>query len=258
MPETKKKNASLLPIAIIAAVVFVAVVIWAISKKSPSDNTLIAQDDNYHIHTHQAAPHPESDDMAEPANPIETPTAAPVTTTPPDTPVAPSPPVAPVATPSLRKIIAAARTWQPVYYNWQGKTAPDFALSDLNGKLHKLSDYKGKNVLLVFWATWCPPCLTEIPGLIKLRNNTSEDELAILAISDERLSKIKNFASKAGINYTVLLDTGKMRPPYGFQRAYRSVGVPCSLFIDPEGKIKLTTAGMVSLPEVIAILQAKN
>ncbi|MGD9110385.1 MAG: TlpA disulfide reductase family protein [Phycisphaerales bacterium] len=247
MSETGRKNVILLPLAIIAAVVFVAVVILAISKKSSSDNTTIVKEDNYHAHTHEVVHHHENTDTAETTNQTETP---------PDVPVTHQP--EPVVTPTLRQIIASAQTWQPVYSTWQGKAAPDFALSGLDGKTHKLSDYKGKNVLLIFWATWCPPCRAEIPGLIKLRSSVSEDELAILAVSDERFSTVKDFVEAAGINYTVLLDTGNMRRPYGFQRAYRNTGVPCSFFIDPEGKIKLATAGMVSLPETVAILQAKN
>lgn len=258
MPETGRKNAILFPLAIIAAVVFVAVVILAISKKSSSDNMPIAKEDNYHAHTHEVVHHHENTDKAEITNQIETSPPVSETTTHPDVPEVATHQPEPVVTPTLRQIIASAQTWQPVYSTWQGKAAPDFALSGLDGKTHKLSNYKGKNVLLIFWATWCPPCRAEIPGLIKLRSNVSENELAILAISDERPSTVKDFVSAAGINYTVLLDTGNMRRPYGFQRAYRNTGVPCSFFIDPEGKIKLATAGMVSLPETVAILQAKN
>ncbi|MFA7484588.1 MAG: TlpA disulfide reductase family protein, partial [Phycisphaerae bacterium] len=81
---------------------------------------------------------------------------------------------------SLQQIISTAQTWQPVYRHLFGKEAPDFALADLNGRQHRLSDYRGKQVLLIFWATWCPPCRAEIPDLIKLRNRFSEDELVIL------------------------------------------------------------------------------
>jgi len=152
---------------------------------------------------------------------------------------------------SLNAIISSARTWAPSYKSWYGKPAPDFTLADLEGYEHKLSDYRGKNVLLVFWATWCPPCQREIPGLIELRKTVSEDNLAMLAISDEEPSKVKKFANEAKINYTVLLDPHTLPGPYNTINS-----IPCSFFINPEGKIKLATSGLISSGEIKAILQA--
>lgn len=157
---------------------------------------------------------------------------------------------------SLTDIIKAARTWGPAYQSWYGKPAPDFTLKDLAGKDHKLSDYRGKTVVLVFWATWCPPCQMEVPDLIKLRNDIGEDKLAILAISAEKPDLVKRFVEKRRINYTVLLDTGNMPKPFGFTRVYGTSGVPCSFFIDSEGKIRLGTGGLIALNEIKAILQA--
>ena len=157
---------------------------------------------------------------------------------------------------SLASIINAARTWGPAYQSWYGQAAPDFTLKDLAGKEYRLSDYRGKTVLLVFWATWCPPCKMEVPSLIKLRNDIPEENLAILAISDEKPDLVKRFVAAQNINYTILLDTGKMPAPFGFKRVYGTSGVPCSFFIDPEGTIKLGTGGLISLNEIKAILQA--
>jgi len=150
---------------------------------------------------------------------------------------------------SLNDIIKAARTWGPSYTSWYGKPAPDFALTDLDGKEHKLSDYKGKKVLLVFWATWCPPCRAEVPALIELRKTVGEDKLAMLAISNEKPDLVKSFVAQANLNYTVLLDQGTLPGPYNTINA-----IPSSFFIDPEGKIKLATSGLVSLSEIKAIL----
>ncbi len=154
--------------------------------------------------------------------------------------------------PDLKNIVAAARTWGPSFPDWYGKPAPDFALNDIEGKTHKLSDYKGKNVVIVLWATWCGPCRVEIPHLIELRNTVSEDELAILGISNENPNLVKRFAEQAKLNYTILLDRGTMPAPY------RSVtGIPSSFFVDTEGKIKLATTGLLSLEEIKAILEAE-
>ena len=153
---------------------------------------------------------------------------------------------------SLSDITRAARTWRPGFQDWYGKPAPDFTLADLSGKQHKLSTYKGKNVLLIFWATWCGPCRMEIPDLIELRKTTSEDELAMLGISNESPALVKSFVGQAKMNYTILLDPGSLPEPY---RAITAI--PSSFFIDQQGKIKFSTMGVVSLKEVQAILDAE-
>jgi peroxiredoxin len=157
----------------------------------------------------------------------------------------------------LYDVIKAARTWQPVYTSLYRKPAPDFTLTDLTGKEHKLSDYRGKDVLLIFWATWCPPCRMEVPDLSELRRTVSEDKLAMLAISNERPDVVKKFVADQMINYTIFLDKGNMPAPFGFMRIYRTTGVPCSFFINAEGKIKLAASGLLSLDEIKAVLQAE-
>jgi len=159
---------------------------------------------------------------------------------------------------SLSDIAKAAKTWRPSYTSLYGKPAPDFTLTDVTGKKHKLSDYRGKNVLLVFWTTWCPPCRLEIPHLIELRKTVSEDKLAILAISNEKMALVKRVASEQGMNYTVLLEKDNMPTPFGVMRIFTTTGIPGSFFIDPQGKIKLATSGLISLREVKAILKAEQ
>jgi len=157
-----------------------------------------------------------------------------------------------VKTVSLNDIIKAARTWRPGYQTWYGKPAPDFTLTDLAGKEHKLSDYKGKNVLIIFWATWCGPCRMEIPHLIELRKTVSEDDLAMLAISNESPALVRTFVEQAKMNYTILMDQGSLPGPYNTISA-----IPSGFFIDRQGKIKLATTGLVSLDEIKAILDAE-
>jgi thiol-disulfide isomerase/thioredoxin len=161
--------------------------------------------------------------------------------------------------PTLENIIAKRRGWGPAYKNWVGKDAPDFTVTDINGQKHTLSEYRGKNVMLIFWATWCGPCIAEIPHLIELRKKIGEDKLAMLAISyiDFRntTEAVKRFvAANPIINYTVTsTDISTMPRPYNLVN-----GIPCSFFIDPNGKIKLATEGMMPLPKMKAIIEAER
>ncbi len=154
---------------------------------------------------------------------------------------------------SMAQIIKARRTWNPVWTDWNGKEAVDFELNDISGKTHKLSDYRGKNVLLIFWATWCAPCRTEVPHLKELRKRISEDELAMLAISSEYLTTVQRYAEANQLNYTVLTEKGSLPAPFNGVR-----GIPAGFFIDKQGKIKLATEGLVSLTELLQILQSKG
>jgi peroxiredoxin len=160
--------------------------------------------------------------------------------------------------PTLKQIIAKRRGWAPAYTNWYGKDAPDFNLTDLNGKTHTLSQYRGKNVMLIFWATWCKPCVSEIPHLIEIRDKIGEDKLAMLAISynySDPTTKVRKFvASNPIINYPVISTDSMVMP-----RPYNLIdSIPCSFFIDPEGKIKFATEGAISGTQMMQILEAER
>jgi peroxiredoxin len=145
------------------------------------------------------------------------------------------------------------RGWGPIFTSWYGQPIEDFILSDIHGKKHKLSDYRGKDVLIVFWATWCIPCIQEIPHLIALRNIISEEKLAILAISNEDPVLLKRFTAGSKINYTIL--SGRLSSlPSPLKLV---MGIPSSFFVDKEGKIKLATQGILHLADIKLILQAE-
>jgi peroxiredoxin len=160
---------------------------------------------------------------------------------------------------NLNDVIRFRRGWDPAFTSWYGKMAPDFYLTDIDGKQHRLSDYRGKDVMLVFWATWCRPCLMEMPSLIELRKTTGGDKLAMLAISyittmpPNTTEMVRSMVEQRKLNYTVIsVDISEVSAPYNQVR-----GIPCSFFIDPDGKIKLATVGVLHLDAIKAILQAE-
>ncbi len=163
--------------------------------------------------------------------------------------------------PTLGMIAARAQTWRPAFTDWYGRQAPDFSAADINGKQYTLSGYKGTNVMLVFWATWCGPCIYEMPHLIRLRSELGEDKLAMLGLSyittfpPNSVEKIKAFvADNKKINYPIV-PVAQQNLPAPFSQVN---GIPCSFYIDPAGKIKFVTEGLISVPEIKAILDAEK
>ena len=155
-------------------------------------------------------------------------------------------------TANLDNIIKAAKTWQPSFKQWWGKLAPDFALTDIDGNVHKLSSYRGKDVVVVIWTTWCPTCKLEIPHLKELRKMFDQEKLAILSISNESPTLLKDFATKESIPYTVLSGSEPLPGPFGAVEY-----IPSSFYIDPEGKFKLAATGLVPTGDAEAIVQTQ-
>jgi len=109
----------------------------------------------------------------------------------------------------------------------------DFTLQDMSGKTVKLSDYKGKVVVLEFWATWCPPCRESVPGLEKLHKAYKEKGLVVLAVSMDEggWDEVKSFIAQQGITYRVLKGTDDI------SKQYRVRSIPMTLLLNKEGKI---------------------
>ncbi|HZD49908.1 MAG TPA: TlpA disulfide reductase family protein, partial [Silvibacterium sp.] len=139
------------------------------------------------------------------------------------------------------------------------KQAPAFTLKDTTGKKVSLADYKGKAVVVDFWATWCAPCKIEIPWLEKLHDQYASQGLVVLGISEDDLDlddqaalfkekqEIARSASKLGINYPVLIDDKKVSEPYGGVDA-----LPTTFFVDRNGKVVAATVGLVDRDELEA------
>ena len=122
----------------------------------------------------------------------------------------------------------------------------------LNGKIVSLSDYKGKVVLVDFWATWCDPCKYEIPELVKLQAKLGPKGFAILSVSmDEDVAEVPPFVKSMKINYPVILN-GSERAPKGWV----APGLPTAYLIGRDGKVLQRKFGSKSLEQLAADVEA--
>ncbi len=125
-----------------------------------------------------------------------------------------------------------------------GKTAPDFSLAQLNGGTMKLADYKGKLIVLNFWASWCGPCRAEMPTFVKIQNKYKDKNVAFLGVAIEDKENVENFLKEVPINYPT---------SYGVEEAYKvsakygnpDGALPYTLVIGPNQKILESFNGLV-------------
>jgi peroxiredoxin len=109
--------------------------------------------------------------------------------------------------------------------------APNFIIQDLNGKAVSLEDYRGKIVFLNFWATWCPPCLLEMPSMEKLHTQFKNKDFAILAIDlQEDPDKVRSFKERFQLNFPILLDADA-----SVAAAYGIISIPTTYLVDRNG-----------------------
>lgn len=121
------------------------------------------------------------------------------------------------------------------------KMAPDFELKDASGKIVKLSDFRGKVVLLDFWATWCGPCAIEIPWFVDFQRRFKDRGFEVLGISmdDDGWKAISPYITEKKINYRIVLGDDKTGDQYGGVEA-----LPTTFVIDREGRIASAHVGL--------------
>ncbi|HMA90664.1 MAG TPA: TlpA disulfide reductase family protein [Burkholderiales bacterium] len=121
----------------------------------------------------------------------------------------------------------------------QAALAQVLSLPDLQGRMHRLSDYRGKVVLLNFWASWCAPCRAEMPSIENLRRELRGEPFTVLAVNvDEDASAARRFAERADIGFTVLVD-GDGRAA----RAWGARALPTTFIIGPDGRVRYSHIG---------------
>ncbi|MYJ55418.1 MAG: TlpA family protein disulfide reductase, partial [Rhodothermaceae bacterium] len=133
------------------------------------------------------------------------------------------------------------------------RPAPDFALKTLEGDSLQLSSLKGRTVLLNFWATWCTPCLQEMPMLAQLHREWEEHGVTVLGISldygDTEI--ITHYTNRLGIPYPILLGSDAVAT------AYRVIALPATYVIDVDGMITNHITGLVNMEELEATLKTQ-
>ena len=129
--------------------------------------------------------------------------------------------------------------------------AADFSMTDITGKSHKLSQYKGKWVLVNFWATWCPPCLEEIPDLIALHDN-KKNNVVVLGITMESRNTqlVRDFVDNLMISYPIIIGDRKLAAQIG-----PVDGLPTTYLYNPQGKLVAHQLGPITREAVLEFIR---
>ena len=125
---------------------------------------------------------------------------------------------------------------------WRGGPAPELVLQALDGPAHRLADYRGRVVLVNFWATWCEPCRDEMPSMQRLKEKLAGRPFAVLAVNlDEPEARIRTFLSRMKVDFTILLD-----PERKAAKAWDARILPASFVAGPDGRVRYSLVGEIN------------
>lgn len=147
----------------------------------------------------------------------------------------------------IAAVVLIAATRVSTHHPSHEYRAPDFTLRDMNGAPVRLSDFRGKAVVLNFWATWCLPCRREIPWFIEMQNKYGRQGLQIIGVSmdDGGRDAVEGFVKRMGINYLILQGDNHAASLYGGAQV-----VPKTYYISRDGRVVSSVEGLVNESEV--------
>jgi peroxiredoxin len=136
-------------------------------------------------------------------------------------------------------LLAASVQAAPALAPWNGGPAPALNLRDLDGGAHGLARYRGKVLLINFWATWCEPCRQEMPSIQRLRDKLAGKNFAVLAVNvDEPDARVRQFVKKTGLDLPIAMDPNKtVTTSWGVRY------LPVSFIVGPDGRIRYRVVG---------------
>jgi peroxiredoxin len=130
-----------------------------------------------------------------------------------------------------------------------GMVAPNFILKNLAGEEVSLKDYRGKKVMVNFWATWCPPCKEEMPAMEKFYKKNSK-EVEILAVNLDPQNNVKGFVEEKGLTFPILLDEEGST-----QQTYSVISIPTTLILDEQGLILKKHIGSMTFEQMQELMK---
>ena len=131
--------------------------------------------------------------------------------------------------------------------------AAEFKLTDSDGKVHRLADYRGKWVIVNFWATWCAPCLEEIPDLVAITESRKDVQVLGVAMEFQDSKQVLQFAEGMFVNYPIVLGDRNTADQVG-----KVVGLPTTFVYDPQGKLAVRHVGKITRKQIERLLDRKT